>query len=75
VAVDLRCSLVISRRKPLVCCGARLVEGCLRVCGQLQWVALRRTLLLLSHLSVEVPVLLEPVSIHPLPLHFHDVDD
>jgi hypothetical protein len=75
VAVDLRCSLVIRRWKPLVCCGACLVEGCLRVWRQLQWVALGRTLLLLSHLSVEVPVLLEPVSIHPLPLHLHDVDD
>lgn len=31
VAVDLSCSLVISRRKPLVCCGTSLVEGCIAI--------------------------------------------
>lgn len=32
-------------------------------------------ILLLTHLLIEVSVLLEPVSVHPLPFHLHQVID
>ena len=38
-------------------------------------ITLWRAILLLPHLPVQMSVLLEPVSIHPLPFHLHDVDD
>ena len=39
------------------------------------WRRKARVVLLLSHLLVQMTVLLEPIAVHPLPLHLHDVDD